>query len=91
MTNINVHLSDGQKLQICQNYSFSRKDLYAALQRINPNIELPDKANVFKHELSREEDEYVSTRFPITTKIIKTVLKVLPKKTNSPNDKNRRG
>lgn len=49
MTNINVHLNNGRKLQICQNYSFSRKDLYAALISANPKIKLPDNANVFKH------------------------------------------
>lgn len=49
MTNINVQLNSGQKLQICQNYSFSRKDLYSALQKVNPNISFPDNANIFKH------------------------------------------
>ncbi len=91
MTYINVHLSDGQKRQICQNYSFSRQDLYSALQRVNQNIKLPDDANVFKHKLSRAEDEYISSRFPITTKIIKFVFKMRPNKTDSSDDSNRRG
>ncbi|QEY58045.1 hypothetical protein FXF61_02095 [Pseudomonas sp. C27(2019)] len=88
MTNINVHLNNGQKHQVCQNYSFSREELYSALQRANPKIKLPDDANLFKHKLSRAEDEYISTRFPVATKIIKSVFKIRPNKTNRSDDNN---
>lgn len=80
MTNINVHLSNGKKLQICPNYSFSRKSLYSALLRINPNIHLPDNPNVFDHKPTKETDKYVSSRFPLTTKIIKSILRIIPNK-----------
>lgn len=76
MTNINVHLNSGQKIQVCQNYSFSRDDLYFALKKANPNIDMPDNANIFKHKPNKETDAYFSTRFPITTKIIKSLLTV---------------
>ena len=85
MTNINVHLKDGRKCQISQNYAFSRKDLYAALQKINPDIDLPDNANTFRHEPTKETDEYLSNRFPVTTKIIKTVLNIFPNRNNPSN------
>lgn len=75
MTNINVHLNSGQKLQVCQNYAFSRHDLYCALQQANPAIKLPDNANVFKQRPNKKTDAYVSYRFPITAKIIKFFLK----------------
>ena len=78
MTNINVYLKDGTKVQICQNYPFSRKKLYAALEKVNPEIQFPDDPNVFTHRKSEAMDEYVSNRFPITTKVVKSALKVMP-------------
>lgn len=80
MTNINVHLKDGQKLQICQNYSFSREDLYSALKKANPMIQLPENPNLFKHESSEAMEEYAAKRFPVTSKIVKSVLKTTPNK-----------
>lgn len=80
MTNINARLKNGRELQICQNYPFSRKELYSALQKINPDIHLPDHANLFTHKPGKEADEYVSTRFPVTTRIIKAVLSMMPGK-----------
>ena len=78
MTNINVYLKDGKKVQICQNYPFSRKKLYSALEQANPQIQFPDNPNVFKHRKSEAMDEYVSNRFPVTTKVIKSALNVVP-------------
>lgn len=50
MTNINVHLKSGERLQISQNYPFSRKALYAALKKVNPSITFPSNANTFNHK-----------------------------------------
>jgi hypothetical protein len=50
MTNINVHLKSGERPQICQNYPFSRKALYAALKKVNPAITFPSNANTFNHK-----------------------------------------
>ncbi len=80
MTNINVHLLNGNVVQICQNHPFSRKDLYSALKKANPEIELPDNANGFKHEPSKETDEFAVNSFPITTKIIKLFLRIASRK-----------
>ncbi|UZE94817.1 hypothetical protein [Alkalimarinus alittae] len=53
MTNINVCLKNGERVQITQNYNFSRKDLYDALKQANPDIKLPENANLFNHKLNR--------------------------------------
>lgn len=53
MTNINVCLKTGERVQITQNYSFSRKELYDALKKANPDIKLPENANLFNHKLKR--------------------------------------
>lgn len=53
MTNINVRLKEGGVVQITQNYNFSRKDLYQALKKANPDIQLPEDANLFNHKLKR--------------------------------------
>ncbi|MDP4547224.1 hypothetical protein [Marinobacter sp. MDS2] len=78
MTNINVYLKDGTKVQICQNYPFSRKKLYSALEQANAEIQFPDNPNVFKHRKTEAMDQYVSNRFPLTTKVVKSALKVMP-------------
>ena len=86
MTNINVHLKDGTQVQICQNYPFSRKELYSALEQANPQIHFPDNPNVFKHRKTEAMDEYVADRFPVTTKTVKAVLNVMPGHKTEPND-----
>lgn len=53
MTNINVCLKTGDRVQITQNYNFSRTDLYEALKKANPDIELPENANLFNHKFKR--------------------------------------
>lgn len=41
-------LRDGQTFQICPNYRYSRKKLYAALKQANPAIELPRNPHHFR-------------------------------------------
>ncbi|MFV8570202.1 hypothetical protein ACNQ6O_03235 [Marinobacter sp. SBS5] len=78
MTNINVHLKDGTRVQICQNYPFSRKKLYSALGQVNPDIRFPDNPNVFKHTPNEAVEKYAEDRFPVTTKVVKAALKITP-------------
>ena len=78
MTSIDIILKDGTSQQLCKNYAYSRKNLYAALHKANPDIAFPDNIYLFKQEKSKEMDEYVSKRFPLLTKIIKTVLRRTP-------------
>jgi hypothetical protein len=87
MSNISVCLQNGRKIQISQNYGFSLNKLYAALKKANPTIALPDNTNVFKRELSEEDDAYVSKRFSVTSKIIKFFLKFMPGNNGSSDSK----
>lgn len=41
-------LHDGRTFEICPNYPYSRKALYAALKQANPAIELPSNPHYFK-------------------------------------------
>ena len=82
MTSIDMIMENGESHQICKNYDYSRKSLYDALKLANPEITLPDNFNRFKSEPSKETDEYVSRRFPITTKIFKWLLRIKPNKSN---------
>ena len=75
MTSIDVTMNNGDRHQICQNYSYSRKNLYEALKIANPLIELPENINRFKSEPGKELDVYVSNRFPIMTKFFKWILR----------------
>ncbi len=43
-----VVLHNGQTFEICRNYRYSIKDLYAALQQANPAIVLPANPYLFK-------------------------------------------
>lgn len=45
---IMMYLKSGEKIQLTQNYSYSRKSLYAALKKANPSIGLPEHRFRFK-------------------------------------------
>jgi len=80
MTSIDMIMNNGDRFQICKNHGYSRKGLYEALRRANPEIELPENINRFKSEPSKEMDEHVSHRFSIMTKVFKWILKIKPNK-----------
>lgn len=41
-------MRDGRTFEICPNYRYSRKALYAALHKANPSIQLPENPHYFK-------------------------------------------
>lgn len=75
---INMTMNNGESYQICMNYAYSRKNLYQALKKANPLIELPENISRFKSKPSKEMDEYVSKQFPIMTKFFKWLLRKKP-------------
>ncbi len=47
-----INMKGGQSHQFCKNFSYSRSELYKALQKVNPYIKLPDDFARFEHKKS---------------------------------------